>query len=244
VLDIKGREGFTKMENPTFYNLYLRYLAGHGENVDIDINDLDSSDWDVTTAPTFYPILHRLKTDPKTKLGPTFVTIPSVKVQPKKSFNDAAGIGRYLLDFNGVLSVDDEGWTFEGDATGAAEKESGDLYDFDLKKNRGFWGETSTRIGREIGRPFGAQPYKMNIREYKPYKQKGFFPVSVANPYDVADPGEVWDKAEGSRLFNQRFYHNEPVKFQNPYEEDFDTKWKQSRQKKQKFGIKINYHGP
>ena len=158
------------------FNLLGHYILGTGQDVNISIEDLDESDWNISQHPQFWPTIERLK---KKNMGePTFVSFPSYRAEPNVNIlndrynTDYSGIDRYNIDFNGNLTLKDHVWEFEGDVTGAKDSKYMDVYNFDPKKStkeRGLFGEMATRAGSYLpGRPFN-----MKLNGFRRYQQSG-----------------------------------------------------------------------
>jgi hypothetical protein len=164
------------MEKPSFWGLFGHYLSGSGDEVEIDVNELETDPWRdaLQRSANFQRQLKAAQA--RRSPDPVFVKIPNVLVEPLPVQNDFYGIGRYKLDFTGHLNAHDHTWRFNGDVTGSEDPKYGkgvDRYDFEQRGDRSTFGEITTTVGREIGKPFGAKGYNVKIKNYRRYQQSG-----------------------------------------------------------------------
>jgi hypothetical protein len=144
--------------------LFLHYLGGSEEELEMDFNDVDTSGVTPEQFPGFQQQVDALRA-----AGGGTTTISLSKTYSTKGAQHAA-LGHITLKLEGKLTVGKNGWHLDG------ELESGpDKYDFNKMEpgERSRAAEFSTQLGGLMGSMFNPKEFRIHINGKKTIKGRG-----------------------------------------------------------------------
>lgn len=144
--------------------LFLHYLEGSKNELQMDFNDVDTSGVSPEQFPGFREAVENLRA-----AGGGTTTVALEKTYSTKGMQHAA-LGHITLLLNGRLTVDENGWRLDGDLGSDP-----DTYNFDEKEwgERGYAAEFSTRAGKFMGNIFGGEDFTISINGKRPISSRG-----------------------------------------------------------------------
>lgn len=144
--------------------LFLHYLEGSEENLEMDFNNVDTSDVTPEQFPGFQKELGALRA-----AGGGTTTVSLSKTYSTKGAQHAA-LGHITLKLEGKLTVDENGWHMDGELGSEP-----DDYDFNRMEpgERSRAAEFSTQAGGWIGEQFNPKKFQIKINGKKAIRGQG-----------------------------------------------------------------------